>query len=94
MLEFVGNLFIGKLLNVLAVVAVFVVAYLMRKKLGRQDRGRPRWLLVAALCWCAYAAWEWLVVTRTPGANIRVDLLLIYPVLAVVSGWAIVRIFR
>jgi hypothetical protein len=94
MLEFLGNLFIGKPLNVLAVAAVFVAVYLVRNKLVRQDRGRPRWLLVAALCWCAYAAWEWLVVTRTPDANIRVDLLLIYPVLAAVSGWAIVRIFK
>jgi hypothetical protein len=94
MLEFLGNLFIGKPLNVLAVAAVFVVAYLVRKKLGRQNLGHPRWLLAAALCWCAYAAWEWLVAARTPDANIRVDLLLIYPVLAAVSGWAIVRIFK
>jgi hypothetical protein len=47
MLEFLGNLFIGKPLNVLAVAAVFVVAYLVRKKLGRQNLGHPRWLLAA-----------------------------------------------
>ncbi len=31
--------------------------------------------------WLAYAAWEWLVLVRTPDANIRVDLLLIWPVI-------------
>lgn len=42
----------------------------------------------------AYAAWEWLVQIQTPEANIRADLLLIWPVLAVTSGWALFRAFR
>jgi len=42
----------------------------------------------------AYAAWEWLVQIQTPEANIRADLLLIWLVLAVVSGWALFRVFR
>ncbi len=42
----------------------------------------------------AYAAWEWLVQIQTLEANIRADLLLICPVLAVTSGWALFRAFR
>jgi len=38
--------------------------------------------------------WEWLVLVATPEANIRFDLLLIWPVLAIVSIWALFRILR
>jgi hypothetical protein len=54
----------------------------------------PDRLLVPALAWLAYAAWEWLVLVRTPEANIRVDLLVIWPLLAVVTLWAAVRALR
>ena len=41
-----------------------------------------------------YAAWEWLVQIKTPEANIRVDLMVIWPVLAFLSAWALFRAFR
>ena len=41
-----------------------------------------------------YATWEWLVQVRTPEANIRVDLLVIWPVLAIRSAWALFRSLR
>ncbi len=64
-------------------------------RLTRLGAGRnPRWLLVAAIAWALYAAWEWLILVRTPEANIRVDLLLIWPVLALLSAWALFRLFR
>jgi hypothetical protein len=49
---------------------------------------------VPALLWLAYAAWEWLVLVKTPEANIRVDLLLIWPVLGIVTLWALLRAVR
>lgn len=51
-------------------------------------------LWVPALLWLAYAAWEWLVLVRTPEANIRVDLLVIWPALALVTLWALLRAVR
>jgi len=42
----------------------------------------------------SYAGWEWLILVRTPEANIRVDLLLISPALAVLSAWAVYRSLR
>lgn len=48
-------------------------------------RSRRPALLVAAVCWGAYAAWEGWVQWRTPGADIRVDLLLFIPLLALAS---------
>jgi hypothetical protein len=49
---------------------------------------------VAAITWALYAAWEWLVQVRTPEANIRVDLLVIWPALAILSVWALFRSLR
>ena len=51
-------------------------------------------LFIASIIWGAHAAREWLVQIQTPEANIRADLLLIWPVLAVTSGWALFRAFR
>jgi len=39
--------------------------------------------LFAAGAWLGYFLWEWLVIS--PGDNIRVDLLLIWPLLGIVS---------
>ena len=47
-------------------------------------RSRSTLAWVAGLLWIAYAAWE-CGVTEGPDANIRIDLLLIYPLLAVVT---------
>jgi hypothetical protein len=42
----------------------------------------------------AFAAWEWLVMVRTPEANLRVDLLLIWPLLALLTLWSLFRALR
>ena len=47
--------------------------------------------LGAAVAWLAYAGWEWLVLVKSPEANIRVDLLLIWPVIGLTTLWALVR---
>ena len=57
--------------------------------LRESPKGNVLW--VPALLWLAYAGWEWLVQTVSPEANIRVDLLLIWPVIAMVTVWAVVR---
>jgi hypothetical protein len=51
-------------------------------------------LWAPAVMWLAYAGWEWLVLVKSPEANIRVDLLLIWPVIALTTLWAIVRAAR
>lgn len=48
----------------------------------------------AGMAWLVYAAWEWLVLVKTPEANIRVDLLVIWPLLAMLTIWAVLRAFR
>jgi hypothetical protein len=54
---------------------------------------RSRLTLVSAVLWVAYAGWEITVSEDRADANIRIDLIVIYPVLAVLtvlavwSGW-------
>ena len=45
-------------------------------------------LWIPGFLWLAYAGWEWLVLARSPGADIRVDLLLIWPLIGIVTLWA------
>jgi CDP-diglyceride synthetase len=45
-------------------------------------------------CCAVFAAWEWLVMTRTPDANIRVDLLLIWPALLLLTLWSVWQALR
>jgi hypothetical protein len=72
-------------LNLLIIAVSFAFAYLILHFTGLGAARRPGLLLVPAAAWALYAAWEWLVMARTPEANIRVDLLLILPVILALS---------
>ena len=94
-MKLLASLLVGKPLHIVVVAAVFVASHLvLRATVFGAARHHPRALLVAAVGWLSYGAWEWLVQARTPEANIRVDLLIIWPVLAVVSAWAVFRSLR
>jgi hypothetical protein len=75
-------------LHILLIAAAHFAAW----ALVRAGPLRANAVLIPALLWLAYAGWEWLVVARTPEANIRVDLLIIWPVLALATIWAIARL--
>ena len=51
-------------------------------------------MLVPAVFALIYADWEWLVTVKTPEADIRVDLLLIWPLQAILTLWALIKTFR
>lgn len=60
-------------------------------------RCRRAGILVAALAWLAYFAYELGISLRilcTGECNIRVDLLVFYPLLLALSVWAVVTILR
>jgi hypothetical protein len=92
--EFLASPFVGKPLNILAVGLVFLAGNLLLRYTALGAGRHPRPLLWAAAAWAVCAAWEWLVKVRTPEANIRVDLLILWPVMLVVSIVALVKALR
>lgn len=93
-MEWLARLFVGQSLRAAAVAVVFLIGFLALRARASGGSRNARALLVAAASWLIYAAWEWLVQVRTPEANIRVDLLVIWPVLAILSAWALFRAIR
>lgn len=94
MIETLAALLVQRPLAVLLVAAAHALAWALLRTtaVGRVPRANVVWVL--ALLWLAYAAWEWQVVVRSPEANIRVDLLLIWPLLGLATVWAIARLVR
>ena len=93
-MEFLASLLVAKPLSILAVAALFLAGHLALRFTALGASRRPRPLLAAAVTWALYALWEWAVQVRTPEANIRVDLLVIWPALAVLSARALFRSLR
>jgi len=91
-MDLLAALFVGNPGNILMVAIVFLGGYLALAALGRGRHRRP--LVIATVAWTVYACWEWLVQAETPEANIRVDLLGVWPVLAILSAWALFRACR
>ncbi len=88
------SLLVGKPLAILLVAACFLSAYLALRFRWPGLAHQPRALLGGAIAWGIYAIWEGLVQLLTPEANIRVDLLLIWPLLGLLSLWSLLRTFR
>lgn len=81
-------IFVAYPLAALLVAAAFVALYAARRVTAAA---------LAAAAWAIYAGYEYLMHIRvlcSGECNIRVDLLLIYPLLLWVSVWAIVRATR
>ena len=90
-MKFLASLFVGKPFNIFSAALIFFIGYLTLRCTVLGGGRHPGPLLAASIAWALYAAWEWLVLIRTPEANIRVDLLIIWPALAIFSAWAIYR---
>ena len=90
-MELLTSLFVGKPLNILALAVLFLSGHLARRLTALGIGRPPRCLLIASTIWDLYAAWEWLVQIKTPEANIRVDLLVMWPLLAILSAWSLFR---
>ena len=93
-MELLVSLFVGRPMNILALAVLFLAGYLALRLTALGVGRHPRSLLIASIAWGLYAAWEWLVQIKTPDANIRVDLMLIWPVLLIISIWYTIRAFR
>ncbi len=93
-MEFLASLLVAKPLSILAVAALFLVGHLALRFTALGASRRPRTAPRSRRHVGALAFWEWAVQVRTPEANIRVDLLVIWPALAVLSARALFRSLR
>jgi len=93
-MDFLASLFVGKPLNIVIVAGVFFLVFLIVKFTVNIPSLHPTPFFVIAITWVVYAVWEWLVITQSPEANIRVDLLVIWPLLAILMLWQFVYVFR
>ena len=70
--------------RIVVVSCVFFVSYFGLRIFRRKVSSVQNWpLLIPAVIWGSFAIWEWYC--KAQRYNIRVDLLLIYPVLITVS---------
>jgi hypothetical protein len=74
--------------RIAVVAALFLLGYLALLLSGRF---RPWPLLAAAVAWGSWAPWE--RYCEAMGYNIRVDLLLLCPLLAAITLWALIASF-
>jgi hypothetical protein len=81
------SLLIGHPLPILFVALLWRLAALALPRIRRP-------LVANSLSWLAFACWEGLIQAITPEANIRVDLLLIAPLLLALGLWALAAILR
>ena len=93
-MEALAALFVGKPLIIAAVGLAFLIAYFVWHSMQPDSDRNPRALFLAAGAWLAYAAWEGFVMWRTPEADIRVDLLLIWPIVAILTVVSLYRAIR
>ena len=93
-MEFLSSLVVNKPLNILIVAALFFIGFLVMRFTGAGEGKYAIALLVPTIGWALYAVWEWFVMVKSPEANIRVDLLVIWPVLLILSIWFVVKAVR
>ena len=93
-MEFLASLLVHKPLNILLVAVFFGVCFVIRRFGPGGTESHALALLVVALGWALYAGWEWLVMVKTPEANIRVDLMVIWPLLLVLTLWGLIRALK
>ncbi|MBK9116648.1 MAG: hypothetical protein IPM22_13755 [Betaproteobacteria bacterium] len=91
MIEWLAARLVAQPAHILGVAAVIAAMWAAGRATVLRDAPKANVLWVPALLWLAYAGWEWLVVTQTPDANIRVDLLVIWPVVGLATAWALWR---
>jgi formate hydrogenlyase subunit 3/multisubunit Na+/H+ antiporter MnhD subunit len=75
--------------------AAGLLAFLLTRK-HKLQRSSVVLACLTALCWVGYGYWEYRVKiwALTESAPIRVDLLLIYPVLAIMTVWSLLVLYR
>ena len=94
MLEVLSRWLVQQPAHILLIATVNLALWVACRATVLRTVPKSNVLWVPAAMWLAYAGWEWLVVVKSPEANIRFDLLVIWPVIALATLWAFVRAAR
>jgi len=94
MLEVLSRWLVQQPAHILLIAMVILALWAAGRATVLRTVPKSNVLWMPAVLWLAYAGWEWLVLVTSPEANIRVDLLLIWPVIALATLWAVVRAAR
>jgi hypothetical protein len=80
--------------HILLIAAGYVALWALLRSTILRAAPRANVFLVPAILCLAYTVWEWLLLRQSPEADIRFDLLVIWPVIAGATVWALVRAAR
>ncbi len=89
-MEMLFKLYPQSALGNLIIAAIFYAGYWLLRA-SPSVYARSLWL--PAVAWLVAALWELAIAIFSPEANIRVDLLVIVPLLLLLSLWGLVRAF-
>ena len=93
-MDFLTSLFVAKPFNILAIAGVFFILFLIMRFTALGEGKHAMALLIPIIAWALYAVWEWSIVMWSPDANIRIDLLIIWPILVILSIWFLIKAWR
>jgi hypothetical protein len=93
-MEMLASLLVAKPINILLVSLILFSAHFLLPRADPHTRYWRHPLFFAGMGWAVYSAWEWWVLVESPEADIRIDLLLIWPLIAILTAWGIFRSFR
>ncbi len=94
MIETLSSVFVGKPLNIFFVSFGVLLLSALSLRMESLGAAASKAWLISGLAWLLYGLWETLVKIKTPEANIRVDLMLIWPVLLLLLLWSVYRSFK
>jgi hypothetical protein len=87
----IASLFVNNPAVIFLVAGLFFGGYLLARRSTRTRQAK--WLLLPAVAWTLWAAWELAIILYSPEADIRVELLLIIPLVLIASVAGIIMVF-
>lgn len=82
-MNFLTNLLVAKPLSIFGIACIFFIGYLIVRNFSHQHSAK--YLGLTSILWLLYACWEFWVQFKTPQADIRIDLLIIWPVIFILT---------
>ncbi|AUX84830.1 hypothetical protein C3F34_01240 [Acinetobacter sp. ACNIH2] len=90
-MNFLTNLLVAKPLSIFGIACIFFIGYLIVRNFSHQHSAK--YLGLTSILWLLYALWEFFVQLKSPDTNIRIDLLIIWPVIFILTFISMLLLF-